>query len=94
MTVQKVNKKIKFLHNIKRQIPENVFKTLVNAYIDSIIDYGIELWCVIPDYLCQKLQQTIDHLLITYTLPSLSRRRSSTYYNLYNNKNITKIRDK
>jgi len=80
--LQKVTSKLKFLHGIKRYVPVNIMKTLINAYIMSLIDYSIEIWCIIPEFKLSRLQNAIDHLLISYSSPYLFKRKKFIYLDL------------
>jgi len=83
--LQKVTNKLKFLHGIKRFVPVNIMKTLINAYILSIIDFSIEIWCIIPELKLNRLQNAIDHLLLSYSSPSLFKRKKYICLDLRDN---------
>jgi len=77
-----ISNKLKFLHGVKRYIPHNIMPTMINAYVHSIIDYAIEIWCVQTDAMVNQLQKPIDSFLISYFFPNIYKK---------NKKNKTKI---
>jgi len=71
---ERVSNKLKILHGVKRFISECVMPIMINAYIHSIIDFAIEIWCVQSDRMLDQLQKIIDSFLISYFLPSIYKK--------------------
>jgi hypothetical protein len=47
--LKKVVGRIKYLIGIKRYSTPQVMKTMLNAYIHSVIDYGLDIWAAQPE---------------------------------------------
>jgi hypothetical protein len=45
-------------------------KTMLNAYIHSVIDYGLHIWAVQPEAELKQIQRSIDTILLEFYCPS------------------------
>jgi hypothetical protein len=66
--------RIKYLRGIKRFLTPQVMKTMLNAYIHSVIDYGLDIWAVQPEAELQQIQR-IDRFLLEFYCPSHYKKR-------------------
>jgi hypothetical protein len=73
--LKKVVGRIKYLRGIKRYLTPQVMKTMLNAYIHSVIDYGLDIWAVQPEAELQQMQRRIDRLLLEFYCPSHYKKR-------------------
>jgi hypothetical protein len=73
--LKKVVSRIKYLRGIKRYLTSQVMKTMINAYIHSVIDYGIDIWAVQPEAESQQIQRRIDRFLLEFYFPSHYKKR-------------------
>jgi hypothetical protein len=73
--LKKVVGRIKFMRGIKRYLTPQVMKTMLNAYIHSVIDYGIDIWAVQPEAELQQIQRKIDRFLLEFYSPSHYKKR-------------------
>jgi hypothetical protein len=67
--------KIKYLSGIKRFLTPQVMKIMLNAYIHSVIDYGLDIWAVQPEAELQQIQRRIDRFLVEFYCPSQYKKR-------------------
>jgi hypothetical protein len=72
--LKKVVGRIKYLTGIKRFLTPQVMETMLNAYIHSVIDYGLEIWAVQPEAELQQIQR-IDRFLLEFYCPSHYKKR-------------------
>lgn len=79
---EKVASKLKYLRGFKRYINEHVLKVVINAYVHSVIDYGIEIWAVQSDAMLIDLQRKIDRFIIEF----FYRKESKKKYNVTNSR--------
>ena len=82
------------LRGINRLVPDEVFITLVKAYIIPIYDYCLDIWAVATDNELSIIQNKIDRLLIGHFLPSIvrkSKRNSKRNTGRHDNLNNTSI---
>jgi hypothetical protein len=54
-------------------------KTMINACVHSVIDYGIDIWAVQPDAELQQIQRRIDRFLLEFYCPSHFKKRRKVY---------------
>jgi len=82
---KKMNYALAKLYSIKRFLSPSVMKSMLSAYVVSIVDYAIIIWGVSSSKLI-SLQRKINRFLLAYFLPSYFRktRKKSKF-------NITKI---
>jgi hypothetical protein len=73
--LKKVVGRIKYLRGIKRYLTPQVMKTMLNAYIHSVIDYGLDIWAVQPETELQQIQRRIDRFLLEFYCPHYKKRR-------------------
>jgi hypothetical protein len=66
----KVVSRIKYLWGVKRYLTPQVMKIMVNSYVHSVIDYGLEIWAVQVDSELQQLQNRVDRFLVEFFCPS------------------------
>jgi hypothetical protein len=71
----KVVSRIKYLRGVKRYLTPQVMKIMVNSYIHSVIDYGLEIWAVQVDSDLQQLQNRVDRFLVEFFCPSYYKKR-------------------
>jgi len=45
-----------------------------NAYVHSIIDYGLDIWAIKTPAQLSEIQSKIDRFIISFFLPGLIRR--------------------
>lgn len=69
----KVSGRLKYLYGLKRLLSEQVMKILVNCYVITVIDYGLEFWGICDSKLA-TLQKKLDSFLLCYFLPTLWRK--------------------
>jgi hypothetical protein len=67
--------RIKYLRGIKRFLTPQVMKTMLNAYIHSVIYYGLEILAVQPEAELQQIQRRIDRFLLEFYCPSHYKKR-------------------
>ena len=67
----KVSSAIGCLHKLKRYISVETFRTLLNSFVLSIIDYGLIIWGSLCASKLDKLQSKINSLLGSYFFPNL-----------------------
>ncbi len=72
--LKRVSDKISFMYSIKRNITEKVMIVMMNAYVFSIIDYGIDIWAIQSDAMLYEIQRKIDRFLINFYLPSHAKK--------------------
>lgn len=48
---------------------------MINAYVHSVIDYGIEIWAVQSDALLCDLQKTIDRFIVEFFYHKVSKKK-------------------
>jgi len=70
----KVSSAIFKLNCVKRYVPELEMKIIFNAYILSIYDYCIEIWCVQSKTELETLQSKIYRFLLSYIFPVISKK--------------------
>lgn len=64
----KMNNALKRMYSLRRLMSENVVKIFLSSFVISIVDYGINIWCVqSPADVC-KLQNKLDRFIVTYYL--------------------------
>lgn len=76
MVCEKVASKLKYLRGFKRYINEHVLKVVINAYVHSVIDYGIEIWAVQSDAMLIDLQRKIDRFIIEFFIAKSPRKNT------------------
>ena len=59
---------------IKRFLNVHTFKTLLNVFVLSIIDYGLIIWGKIPETKIKILQSKINNILGSYFYPQICNR--------------------
>jgi hypothetical protein len=69
--------RIKYLRGIKRFITPQVMKIMLNAYIHSVIDYGLDIWAVQQQAELQQIQRRIDRFLVEFYCPSQYKKRKN-----------------
>lgn len=62
----KMNGALRKLYGLRRLMSENVLKIFMSSFVISIIDYGINIWCVKSDVEILRLQRKIDRFLLTF----------------------------
>jgi hypothetical protein len=72
------------IRGINRLLTDDVFITLIKAYVIPIYDYCLDIWAVLPDSDMTLLQRKIDRLIISHFLPSIVRKLSRKKNNLNN----------
>jgi hypothetical protein len=78
--LKKVVSRIKYLRGIKRYLTPLVMKTMINAYIHSVIDYGIDIWAVQPEAELHQIQRRIDRFLLEFYCPSHYKKHRKTNF--------------
>lgn len=53
----------------------NVLKITINAYLHSVIDYGIEIWAVQSDKMLEELQNKIDRFICEFFVHKCAKRK-------------------
>lgn len=76
MVESKLNASLSKVYSIRRMIPTKFLKTIISAYLSSIIDYGLLFWGVPNESEVNSFQRKIDRLLITYFYGKKSQRKS------------------
>jgi len=77
--LQKVSQRLKYLHGVKRFLSKNVMIVMINSYVHSIIDYGLDIWAVQTYNQLKLIQDKIDRFLIAFFLPGIVRRTKKIY---------------
>jgi hypothetical protein len=62
--LKKVVSRIKYLRGIYST--PLVLKTMINAYIHSVIDYGVDIWAVQPEAELQQIQRRKDRFVLEF----------------------------
>lgn len=84
---KKVIAKLKYLRGVKRYLNVHVLKIMINAYVHSVINYGIEIWAVQTDTLLIELQNRIDRFIYEFFVHKYAKRK-------YRHKTDTQFIDK
>ncbi len=71
---KRINSALAKLYSIKRFLSVNVMKTMLSAYVVSIVDYALIIWGVNSSKLV-SLQRKINRFVLAYFLPSYYRKR-------------------
>lgn len=72
--ISKTSSSISFLRGIKRYIPPNVMKIMINCNVLSIANYCLKIWAVQTNLQLNAIQEKIDRFLVTYFLPSFYKK--------------------
>jgi len=75
----KISHRLKYLYGIKRFLSKNVMVIMINAYVHSVIDYGLDIWAVQSTIQLSSIQDKIDRFLVSFFLPGLMRRTKKCY---------------
>jgi hypothetical protein len=87
----KVSQRLNYLHGIKRYLSPLVTRIMVNSYVHSVIDFGLDIYAVQTKVQLAQLQGTINRFLTGYFLPSLIRRSKYSYDRVKAEVDINKI---
>ncbi|CAL8083679.1 unnamed protein product [Orchesella dallaii] len=68
------------LYTIKRMLPTKIVKTVLSAYVISIVEFVINIWAV-RDTGLESIQKKINAFILAYFLPSLSKKRAKSKLN-------------
>jgi hypothetical protein len=79
--IKKVVGRIKYLRGIKRFLTQ-VMKTMLNAYIHSVIDYRLDIWAVQPEAELQQIQRRIYRFLLEFYCPSHYKKRRTLNFQI------------
>jgi len=72
--INKVCSTTAWIFKIKRLINCSLFKSILHAFIISVIDYCLPIWGNMHDKYLDKLQSKINQLIIAFYQPSLLRK--------------------
>jgi len=61
---------------------------MMNSYVHSIIDYGLDIWAVRTNIQLKLIQDKIDRFLVTFFLPSIVRRTKKGFTKAIPNINV------
>jgi len=73
------------VQSVKRYVAESTMNIMFNAYVFSIYDYCMEVWCVQPDTELIRIQSKINRFLLCYTYPTFFKKykRAPTSHSLH-----------
>jgi len=87
----KISHRLKYLYGIKRYLPSKTMVIMLNAYVNSVVDYGLDIWAVQTSTKLNELQEKVNRFLISYFLPGLirrSKRSKEAYLRVRNSLNV------
>ncbi|CAL8129757.1 unnamed protein product [Orchesella dallaii] len=76
----KMNAALSRMYSLRRKFTDNVLKVFLSAFVLSIIDYGIMIWCVQSKVEIDKLQAKIDRFIASFFLSKFSKSSKSKRY--------------
>lgn len=89
----KLNLSLAKMYTIRRMINEKFLKSVISAYLISIVDYGILFWSISNNEYVNKFQKKINRFVICYYYPVLYRK--SQISKVYNSQiNVFKLLNK
>jgi hypothetical protein len=77
---KKVSSAIAVIDNLKRFINLRLFKSLLNSFVYSIIDYALPVWGKVPPSDLEFLQKKVDHLIASFFYPRVSKLYTKKYW--------------
>lgn len=94
----KMNNALKRMYSLRRLMSENVVKIFLSSFVISIVDYGLNIWCVQSPADVWKLQNKLDRFIVTYYLnlkhKSRLKLRDMTINNLMNRLDLLTIAER
>ena len=75
--LKNVTSRVKLIHGIRRYLSKQAFCVLVSAYVHSVMDYCIDVWCVQTKTKLSAIQSKVNNLLISYFYPFFAKLKSS-----------------
>jgi len=91
-----VKKKISlnYLYGIKRYLSAKVMAIMLNASVNSVIDYGLDIWAVQSPEKLTEIQGKVKRFVISYFLPGIMRRSKLGYDRIKKGININDLLSK
>jgi len=90
----RVSQRLSYLQGVKRFLSSNVMVVMVNAYVHSIIDYGLDIWGVQPFDQIDQIQGKINRFLISFFLAGLVKKSKLSYTKFKKSINIYSLLEK
>ena len=87
----KISHRLSYLQGIKRYLNAHVMIIMLNAYVNSVIDYGLDIWAVQSKAQLSQIQGRIDRFIVSFFLPGLVRRSKLCYNSLKSSINIHEL---
>ena len=64
---------------------------MLNAYVHSVIDYGLDIWAIHSIQQLNQIQEKVDRFIVSFFLPGLIRRSKAGYDTVKRNVCIHKL---